>query len=195
MGSVEKKELRRTYLALRRTFSKEQRKQWDAAIQARILAMPELEQAANVFCFIGTEQEIDTRPLIEAFWQAGKAVYVPRCLDLKGNLSFYRIYSWNDVEEGVFGLLEPKWDCEEWHRTDSILCILPGLCFTKQGHRLGYGKGFYDRFLAKVRAIKVGICYNCCIVEKIPQDQYDQIADWVFTETEPYYTGKSPNIG
>lgn len=190
MGSIDKAELRRTYRALRKSILPGERLHRENIIFGRVLAMPELQRCQTVFCFIGMQEEINTRLLIEALWNQNKTVYVPRCLDRNGTMQFFRIDTWEEVEQTIFGLSEPKLDCAEWPGTGEVFCLVPGLCFTPGGQRLGYGKGYYDRFLSKIRAIKVGICYNRCIVAALPQEQYDQTVDWVITEAAVYCTAE-----
>jgi|GEM_PF-5561407 len=126
-----------------------------------ILSLEEFRESDLILSYISTEKEIDTRKLIQTCFELKKKVAVPKTL-LKTDgvhiIKFYEINSFDDVEEGRFGILEPL----SWCGSDTVttrpevriedaakpLCILPALACNKRGYRLGYGKGCYDRFLA-----------------------------------------------
>ncbi len=184
MGRLEKSVLRTQLVAVRKGFDPVKKVLWDSQITARTLDLLKRYEKRAVLCFIGTNGEIDTKPLIEALWAEGIPVYAPRCQDRDGAMTFFAIKSWADVEEGMYGILEPKALCPPLPNNLSAICILPGLCFSMGGDRLGYGKGYYDRFFAKRDAIKVGICYNECIMPTWSVEQHDCNMDWVVTQSD-----------
>ena len=100
----------------------------------------------------------------------GKKVAVPKC---EGNdIVFYYINSLEDLEEGSFGILEPKIN-EAVNDFDSSICIIPGVAFDNDKNRIGYGRGFYDRFLENYAGIKIGLAYKECICDKIDVSEND----------------------
>lgn len=182
-----KKNLRDRYKAIRKEMPGDDKRVRDARIRGRILHLPEYRGCKTLLCFVSTGIEVDTRRLIQRALADGKAVAVPYCLDGTRTMHFYRIGSLNDLRPRTFGVLEP--DPETAQRvTDfrSSICVLPGLAFDTAGYRLGYGGGYYDRFLSKVYhgqgGITVGICYNGCITHKLPRGRYDIPCDILVTE-------------
>lgn len=183
---VEKSDLRRHCLAKRQQLSKEQKRDASEKITAKLLAQPAVKRAKQVLCYLPTKGEVDTTNLLSALWQMDKQVYLPRCLDRVGNMEFYKVDDFSQVQTGMYGIKEPAGSCPMLQPVDGLICILPGVGFTKTGDRLGYGKGYYDRFLSKIRAITIGICYNQCIVAQIPRDEYDRTMDLVITQHATY---------
>ena len=143
----------------------------------------EYQQAELVLTYVSTAIEVDTRALIERALADGKRVAVPRCTPGKIDMKFYLIGSLSELEPGAFGVLEPNPEkSRELRRYDRSVCILPGLGFDLQGYRLGYGKGYYDRFLARYPGKNVGVCYNICMKTLLPHGRYDKMVDVLVTE-------------
>ena len=91
-----------------------------------------------------------------------------------------------DLKKGRFGIFEPDESCEKYCVFDNALCIVPALSYDKDGYRLGFGMGFYDRFLADYNGIKLGLCYDNCMSESFCHDGYDISVDKVFTDKDIY---------
>ncbi len=106
--------------------------------------------------------EIQTDGILHRALAEGKALYLPRCLDDAGQMAFYRVQALEELESGSFGVREPSLAAPQYNMDldGQALCLVPGLCFDNKGYRLGYGKGYYDRFLAKFRGVTLGLCYN-----------------------------------
>ena len=98
------------------------------------------------------------------------------------DMSFYEIKSFDDLEQGSFNIFEPKEYCPMIADFNDACCIVPALSYDKRGYRLGFGKGFYDKFLCKFNGEKIGICYDNCICGKLPNDEFDISVDWLVTE-------------
>lgn len=181
---AEKQRLRAYYRERRKTRPFLEKAEKDRGILAGLLTMEAYQQAEQVYTYVSVSSEIDTRALIQRAWEDGKRVAVPRCTNQNGEMKFYTIRSFADLESSTFSLLEPKIkDCEKAEEADNAICVIPGFAFDKAGYRLGYGGGYYDRFLAKSNAIKVGLCYNECVTLKLlPHDQYDKKVDFLVTE-------------
>ena len=127
-----------------------------------------------------------TISLIEREALKSKIVLCPRC-EKNGNIMyFYRINSTYDLKEGRFGIFEPDESCEKYCVFDNALCIVPALSYDKDGYRLGFGMGFYDRFLADYNGMKLGLCYDNCMSESFCHDGYDISVDKVFTDKDIY---------
>lgn len=157
----------------------------DDMIFHQLINMPQVQKAKAIVCFISTLVEVDTHRLIHYCWRSGKEVVVPRCIDDNGTMKFFAIRSWEDVEVGKYSLLEPSLKrCREFTDWEGSVCIVPGFCFDLFGYRIGFGKGYYDRFLSKYGENKIGICYNNCVVSKLIHGRYDVAVDYLVTEDQ-----------
>ncbi len=176
-----KKNLRRQLTAMRRQLAQLPVKiQKDAAIYDKLTRHIKQLSPDAVLTYISTRIEADTRRLIKYCFDNGIAVAVPRCENR--DIRFYRIKSFSDTKKGSFGIFEPNDECEELIPTENMLCIVPALCFDKKGYRLGYGGGYYDRFLSKDHIKTVGICYKEYIFGCLPTEDGDICVDTVFTD-------------
>jgi len=178
---AEKKKLRDEFKKHRREMPKSEKASRDFEILNRIIALSEYKEAKMLLTYVSTDIEVDTKALIEGALLDGKAVLVPKCVDGKIDMKFHKITSFSDLKPGAFGVLEPE-NCEEVNEFHDAVCILPGLGFDLQGYRLGYGKGYYDRFLANFKGKNIGVCYNICLKTLLPHGKYDKMVDVLVTE-------------
>lgn len=146
-----------------------------------VCGMDVFEKAETIFCFVGTTREIDTGGIIRKAWECGKNVAVPRCLE-KGQMEARIITEEADLTEGKFGILEPKTYCPILEPDRIDLVILPCLSCDKRGNRLGYGGGYYDRYLETCDAVRVVICREKLMLEDIPAESFDQKCHYLVTE-------------
>ena len=174
-----------------RTECKEARRNMDKAFKAaadekicnKLLNLWCVREADTVFTYVSTEIETDTRLFINTLFERGKTVAVPKCLNDSGLMAFYIIKSVDELEKGFFGVDEPKTDiCPEAHATEKSVCIVPAFMFDFNGYRLGYGKGYYDRFLSGFPGKTIGICYNDNICPSLMHGKYDKPVDMTVTE-------------
>lgn len=180
---VVKRELRDGFKKARRALAADNQARRDSQILQRLLQLPEYREAELVLTYVSTAIEVDTRALIEQALRDGKRVAVPRCTPGKIDMKFYLIRGLDELEPGAFGVLEPNpGRSRELRRYDHSVCILPGLGFDLQGYRLGYGKGYYDRFLSRYSGKNVGVCYNICLKTLLPHGRYDKMVDVLVTE-------------
>ena len=178
-----KRSLREKYRARRIAVSGDERKRADSNILSRLTGLSQYKDAKLLLTYVSVNDEADTYELINRALSDGKKVAVPRCVPNTRLMEFYYINSTNELKAGAFGVPEPNPETEELVEdfSDSI-CIIPGICFDKSGYRLGYGKGYYDRFLCNYKGSTVGICYSSCVEYKLIHGRYDQKADVVVTE-------------
>ncbi len=180
-----KKNLRDKYKAIRLAMTAEQKAQSGAEILARLQRLWQVKNASLVLTYVSTDIEVDTLALIEQLLAQGKQVAVPYCVANTRDMCFYRIRSFDDLERRTFGVMEPVPErCERVTDFLGSVCIVPGLTFDRQGFRLGYGKGYYDRFLSSYRGVMVGICYASCITRRLHRGRYDVACDILVTENE-----------
>ncbi len=175
--------LRLKYRNIRESMEKERQNSMDAAILKKLLALREYSRESVLFTYVSKEIEVDTLALISSAFQDKKKVAVPRCVPGTYDMEFYYIRSMEDLAPGMFGVLEPiAGKCEKVDDFTHGFCVVPGLCFDSQGYRLGYGKGYYDRFLSEFSGFTVGICYADCVQWKLPHGYFDRPVDILVTE-------------
>lgn len=176
--SARKKEIRRQVLALRDGMPEEERKRASYLLTDRLLGHQWFYRAENVLCFASFGSEIDTSELILEALRAGKKVFVPRVEG--GRMSFYRILSLDGLKEGYRGIREPDGRTERFcyreEEAEKTVMIMPGTAFDPYRRRLGYGKGFYDRYLAERPGLAlhtIAIGFTCQQVEELPEEETD----------------------
>ena len=158
------------------------------AIQQEVLALPAYRQAQRLLVYLSAGSEPDTWGLVEQALAAGKGVYAPRCLDRQGNMAFYQIRGREDLLPGAFGLWEPDpARCPPFSGGENCLCLVPGLAFDERGFRLGYGKGYYDRFLGRWQVPAAGLCFGPLLLPRLPRVPHDRRVAAVITEAGPLF--------
>lgn len=153
----------------------------DETIARKTMELEEYQKAQVIFCYVGTDREINTFPILEDILKSGKRLGVPRCISY-GEMEVYEIESLRDLETGAYGIMEPKEHCRRIAPEEIDFAILPCLTCTMDGRRLGYGGGFYDRYLPKMSCQKAVLCRSALMEEEIPMDEYDVKIDVVITE-------------
>ncbi|MCD7871811.1 MAG: 5-formyltetrahydrofolate cyclo-ligase [Clostridiales bacterium] len=178
-----KNELRTKYKELRKNVENKEEK--DYIINCAVLNSDLYAKAEQILCYASLPNEICTDFIIRTALKHDKKIALPRCSDFNGNMDFYYISSFDDIKSGTFGIKEPdKNACKRVYDFNNSLCVVPALCFDSYGVRLGYGKGYYDRFLKKFTSVSAGLCYNDFIAENLPQNEFDIPVDYIITETE-----------
>ncbi|MDU6743621.1 5-formyltetrahydrofolate cyclo-ligase [Peptoniphilus harei] len=172
---MDKKELRKKYTKVRAEVEDKEGK--DKLIRKNLRELEIYKKAKSVFVFISYKSEVDTRRIIEDILADGKKLLVPL---VKGSeMIAVEVKGIDDLEPNKMGILEPKSGQEV---TDVDLTITPGLAFDKNGYRLGYGGGYYDKFFAKVDTIRMGIGYSDQYVESLVHEDYDKALEYLLTE-------------
>ena len=190
----DKQRLRRVIRELERQLSPRYRAESSRAIAAHLLAMPEYQAAGTVFCFVGTEREVDTRPILEDALAAGKRLCVPLCTG-PGIMELRQVTALDQLVPGAYGILEPPMTAPLTDPDDVDLAILPCLTCNHLGQRLGQGGGYYDRFLSNYRGGTVLLCREKLIREEIPLEPHDYPIPWVLTEVGLYEDGTPARLG
>ncbi|MCL2697374.1 MAG: 5-formyltetrahydrofolate cyclo-ligase [Oscillospiraceae bacterium] len=151
----------------------------DSLILENLLSLKEFKEADLLLTYISTESEIDTRALINACFKQGKQVAVPKT-DIR-EIVFHEIKSLSETVKGKFGIREPLKTCKIAQISSNTLCIVPALACNERGFRLGYGRGYYDRFLSGYSGKSAVLCYNENIFE-IPVEPHDRASGMIITE-------------
>lgn len=179
----EKRRLRAKYRKLREQCPPEVKQKLDEGLTDRVLSLPEYADCGTLFIFVSSPLECDTTRIIDDALRRGKRVAVPRCTDKAGSMAFYYIRSRSELSPGAYGLMEPDpGQCERVTDLSQGLCIVPGLCFDYEGYRVGFGKGYYDRFLDRFGGVTAGICYAKYTVKQLPRGAHDRHTDLLITE-------------
>lgn len=173
----QKMALRRLLIQRRRELPRQEKRFRDDRIFMRLL--PLLEECGGVFTYVSTEVEVDTRRLLEWCFEHGKPVSAPVSGDTK--LTFYQVRGFDELKPGRFGISEPVNRGSPAAADSNSLCVVPALCCDRQGFRLGYGRGYYDRFLEGFPGKSVIICYSDFVMD-FPREPHDRRADLVITD-------------
>lgn len=185
-AALEKQRLREERLAARETLSEQERCVLDESITQKLLATPEYAETTTVLTYVSVSSEVSTRMIIERALCDGKTVAVPRCLP-GHRLEFVAIASLEQLVAAPFNLLEPAKELPaltEDQKNNSI-CIVPALLVDAKGYRLGYGAGFYDRFLSTYPGKKICLAYQQSLSRTtLPHTAFDVAVDVVITESE-----------
>ena len=157
-----------------------QRREFDRAIQARLADQADIKQAGSIFCYLSTADEVNTHPVIDRLLQLDKTVLIPEIV-AREKMIAVPFAGWEALSVGQLGILTLD-GCSEW-QSEVDVCITPGLGFTLDGNRLGFGKGYYDKWFAtNPVTLKVALCYECQIVDAIPTTGTDVSVDRIITE-------------
>ena len=184
--TLEKQRLREERLAAREALSEQERSVLDDRITQKLLAISEYVEATTVLTYVSVSSEVSTRMFIESTLRDGKTVAVPRCLP--GHcLEFVAITSLDQLIAAPFGLLEPPKELPALteEQMNASICIVPALLVDTKGYRLGYGAGFYDRFLSTYPGKKICLAYQQSLSRTtLPHTAFDVAVDVVITESE-----------
>lgn len=176
-----KRALRRRMSALRAAVSERDRTQWDRALAGQFLALPEVREARTVYAYLSYGTETDTHRLVQELLRRGVRVACPRVAPDELSMDFYEIRSLADCLPGFHGIPEPGPGCRRVSEEKAPL-LLPGLAFTADGKRLGYGGGFYDRFLSREpEHFTAALAYPFQLLGTLPSEEHDRKADAVLT--------------
>lgn len=178
-----KTELRKRYINLRKTaLSANERQTFSKEIAGKVLELVARKSADTVFCYSAYSGEAETDVLIDTLLRMGKTVALPLCDVKSKTMTARRIKSRQELSKGAYGIPEPSGD--EIAPSDIDVIIVPLVAFDRRKTRLGYGGGYYDRYLAGTNAIKCGIAYSLQEAEMLPVGEYDIPLDMIITEKE-----------
>lgn len=178
-----KRLFRRKALLLRSNI--ENREEKSKIISNKLIETELFTEAEKIFAYMSYKSEADTEILIRSSLEKGKCIALPRVSG--ADMVFAGIMSYNDCVYGAYGIKEPKEKCEEVIPDEKTIIIVPGCAFTYDGARMGYGGGYYDRYLEKHKNITtVGYAFEEQIFEKIVIQEHDIRLDYIVTEKGLY---------
>lgn len=179
-----KKELRRRVRSQLAALTREELSQSDGALFARFLALPQVEEAKTIFAFWGIPgKEPDTAQLIRELLRRGKTVGLPRMLP-DHRMEVRRYDPVKPLVTVSFGISEPGEDCPLLEREEISLALVPAVCYDRRGYRLGFGGGYYDRWLEPFEGFRAGLCRGAVLQDRVPAEGHDAKVDMLLTETE-----------
>ena len=179
----EKKALRAHFKNLRAGLDT---KELSRRICENALSFEALSNARTVLLYASKGSEADITSLLPVLTKMGKTVGFPRCIDSE-NMVFHKVSDISELTKGYFGLREPDPALPIIKKEDTgkdTLCLVPALAFDRRGYRLGYGGGYYDRFLSGFSGKTAGITFNGCLTDFIPADAHDIKTDYIITESQ-----------
>ena len=175
-----KKQLRKKFSEIRSKITDKAAK--DAEITERFLELERVQEADCIMVYASFGSEVETYGIVDAFLGTEKKIAYPRCED-NGIMVFHVIESFADLHEGMYRISEPDISLPRAVATDKTVCLIPGLAFTEKGGRLGYGGGYYDRFLLDNPDIyTIALSYEELITDELPLLQHDLLVKSIVTE-------------
>jgi len=177
-----KQELRLNCRAKRQALSPEEKSTLDRLVAENVRRLKEYRPAKTLLIYMSTPIEVDTVQIIKNAWADGKRVAVPRCIPDSRDMEFHYIDSLDCLAPGTFSVLEPTPSLPVVDDFTGCLMIVPGMQFDMKGYRIGYGKGYYDRYMVRFSGISAGICYSDELRPFMYHGRYDRSVDIVVTD-------------
>lgn len=182
MDRENKKQLRKRVLSMRNSLDKDNKNSFDREIFNKLVLSELYNKSMNIFIYISFGSEVETKDIIMKALDDGKKVYVPKINGENNEMKAINIESLEGLVENSFGILEPISDVEI-SKEKIDLIIVPGAVFDKEGNRIGYGGGYYDRYLEAIKdkKNKIALVYDFQIVDYIPNEVHDIKVDYIIS--------------
>lgn len=188
-----KRELRRSAVSVRDGIPPVRREELSSLVCHHAWQWLEETGADSVMVYVPFRSELDTRPLIERCWKAGRRVVLPRVHASSGEMTLHAVESWSELEPGTYGIPEPAESLSAVEKgSEPPVVFVPGLAFDARGGRLGYGRGYYDRLRARLygasasgaewKSVWVGLAYGAQVLNEVPMEAHDAFMDMLITE-------------
>jgi len=177
----QKRALRRQILGRRDALDVKTRTQRSATVQQILTTLEVYGAARTVHLFVPFGSELDTRPILEDLWAQKVRAVLPRVAPNR-QLDHLAVRGWKELEPGAYSIPEPMVHCPAVDPVDVDLILVPGVAFDRRGGRLGYGGGYYDRFLEACPAPRVALAFDLQIVPEVPREPHDLLVDSIITE-------------
>lgn len=181
-----KNEIRAKYRQLRNSIDPSRKSIFDKAICDRFLSLASYRYSEILLAYSPIHNEIDIMPIIEDALKQGKRVALPRCNSEECTMNYHFITDTDQLVCGTMNIPEPSADLPMYdpfkESGKPAVCLVPALVFDNCGYRLGYGKGYYDRFLSDFNGTRVGAVYSDFVLERVPRGKFDLSVDVLVTE-------------
>jgi len=182
-----KSEIRKKILTIRDSLSAEEVAEKSLQIKNRLINTSMYSEANHIFTFLSFNNEVMTKPIIDDCILKNKQLYIPLCNTRIKEIVLCKFEGWDRLRPSKFGILEPVRDnIRIVNRSILDMAIVPGAVFDRNGNRIGYGAGYYDRFFFSLKKdiIKIAICYSFQVVDRIVPSKHDMPMDYIVTEKE-----------
>lgn len=185
----EKKIIRQQIRKLRDAMPKEEMFAKSSLIFEQLITLPEYKRAGRIYTYVSMKNEVDTIMLIDYSLSMEKRVFVPRvCGNTKdAGMEFYEISDISELSPGYMGIFEPDINGKEPDEARSGFLCMPGMAFDREYHRIGYGGGFFDRYLSRENKLcKAALAYDFQVLDRVPAEECDIRPDMIITENEVF---------
>ena len=186
MSKEKKKNLRNKILSIRDSLNIKEKEIMDNKIFNELISTDLYKKAKSIFIYLSFGTEIDTNKIINNALQDKKEVYIPKIYKTDKSMKAIRLSSFEDLKENSMGILEPIDDNNFIEKEEIDLIIVPGVVFDFEGNRIGYGGGYYDRYLEPIKDVrnKVVLAYDLQIIDSIEPETHDITFDYIITNTK-----------
>ena len=181
----EKRKTRAKCKLIREEIEKSNKKELDAKICEVFTSLVSYRFADTLLAYYPAKGEIDVVEIIEKALSQGKRVALPYCYEEDGRMDFFFITSVNELHTDKFGIPAPLPTAEKFvpdKKDKSALMMVPALAFDKNGYRLGYGKGYYDRYISRFGGVLAGFVYSRLLLDRVPRGRFDMSVDYLVTD-------------
>lgn len=180
---MSKSQIRQSAIESRRAIPASRIASMSGDVQKNLEALKEYQEAKNIAVYVAKGDEVQTARILERAISGGKSVAVPLVDVPSGTLLFFEVTSLADLSPGHFGVLEPKRGARPVLLSETDLVLVPLLAWDPRGHRIGYGKGYFDRALAtRGNSLAIGLAFESQRVERVPDQPYDVKLDILVTD-------------
>ena len=180
-----KNAIRKQILEIRNKLSDDNVYRFSEDISLNLRENSFFNNSAHVMVYLDFKHEVKTDFIINYCLEHRKKVYIPICIPETHEICISRITSLKELQSGHYGIREPKTECIRLSDSSLIdLVLIPGVAFDNDGNRIGFGAGYYDRFMKRLqpKAVKAALAYSFQVVDMVPSDEYDIPADYIVTE-------------
>lgn len=177
---LSKEEIRKELIEKRNKLSKEFVISNSNSIKEKLISINEYINCDYIYIYMDINNEVDTTEIILDAFKDNKKVAIPKVVD--NIMNFYYIENINQISIGKFGIPEPI--SNKIANDQNALIIIPGVAFDNSKHRIGYGKGFYDKYLQNKKIVKIALAFDFQVLYSIPYDEYDISPDIIITEKQ-----------
>ena len=186
MNKEYKKILRNKILSRRDSLNIKEKESIDNSIFNKLISTDLYKKSKSIFIYLSFGTEIDTKKIINRAFQDKKEVYIPKIYKKDKSMKAIRLNSFEDLNKNSMGILEPIDDSDYINKEEIDLIIVPGVVFDLNGNRIGYGGGYYDRYLEDIKKVsnKVALAYDLQIVDFIDPEAHDISVDYIITNTK-----------
>ncbi len=185
-----KKECREFFLRKRGAIAGDKRRLADRILFEKTVNSEEYIKADVLLVYYPVKGEIDVLPIVKKAFEDGKRIAFPVCDKEECTLTFRYVSSLDEMKVAAYNIPEPVSTAEVYQNNENTLCLVPALAFDRIGRRIGYGKGYYDRFLSRFDGVTMGLVYSELLVDELPVEETDVPIDIILSEREKLFICK-----